>query len=39
MKKLFYRVPELQFFTIAIEQGFALSSNVEDPEVNPDKPW
>ena len=39
MEKLFYQLPELQYFEIATERGFAQTSNIEDPEEKPIQPW
>lgn len=34
-----YLAPELELIYIQIEQGFAGSSNQEDPEENPELDW
>ena len=39
MEKLFYQLPELQCVDVAIERGFAQTSNVENPEEKPTQPW
>ncbi len=39
--KLFfpYLAPDVEVMTIAVEQGFTASSNVEDPEIGDEQDW
>ena len=39
--KLFfpYLAPDVEVMTIAVEQGFTASSNVEDPEIGDEQAW
>ncbi len=39
--KLFfpYIAPDVEVVTIAVEQGFTTSSNVEDPEIGDEQDW
>ena len=39
MKKMFYNAPEMECYASTVEQGFMLSTNVEDPIVKPEQPW
>ncbi len=39
MKKLYYLLPELQLHEVAIERGFAQTSNIEDPITKPEQDW
>ena len=39
MKKQPYKIPELEVLIVNIEQGFAQTSNVEDPIIKPDQDW
>ena len=34
-----YLAPDVEVVTITVEQGFAASSNVEDPSENPEQDW
>lgn len=34
-----YLAPEFEVLDIEVEQGFAASSNVEDPDENPEQEW
>ena len=34
-----YFAPDVEVVTVAVEQGFAASSNVEDPNENPEQDW
>lgn len=36
---LSYLAPDVEVVTIAVEHGFAASSNVEDPNENPEQDW
>ena len=34
-----YLVPESEIVEVMLEEGFAQSQNIEDPEVRPEQPW
>lgn len=34
-----YLAPDVEVVTIAVEQGFAASSNVEDPTIDDEQEW
>ena len=34
-----YLAPNVEVITIAVEQGFAVSSNVEDPTIGNEQDW
>ena len=34
-----YLVPEIEIVEVMLEEGFAQSQNIEDPEVRPEQPW
>ena len=39
MKKLLYQNPQIEEAIVAVERGFAQSSNLEDPIEKPDQEW
>ena len=34
-----YLAPDVEVMTIAVEQGFAATANVEDPEIGDEQDW
>ena len=34
-----YFVPEIEIVEVMLEEGFAQSQNIEDPEIKPEQPW
>ena len=39
MEEMVYEAPRVEMITVEVEQGFALSENVENPRCNPEEEW